>query len=90
MVKAKAVGYLVCHVCGFVESEVKISLKSGMAFTFCPECNVQSFARAPFQHDNLLKKMRPVDECQSIPVADIAVLEAALLPKKGIFSLDDL
>ena len=93
MAKKPAIGHLTCHVCGFEESEVKLSEKSGLAFTFCPDCNVQSFARTQFQHDKLLAKMRPVNapkkesEPQKIETQEVEKPVENIKPK---FSLEDL
>ncbi len=99
MAKKPAIGHVTCHVCEFAESEVKLSDKSGLAFTFCPDCNVQSFARTKFQHDKLIAKMTPLPgqtpqtiEPQTVEAQAEAEAEAekpADQPKKK-FSLEDL
>lgn len=101
--KSIAVGHIDCHVCS-VDAEVKLSPKSGFAYTYCPNCNVQSFARNQYQHDKLIAKMRPVTVAESappsvtvtekIPVAEVERLIEAILPpvavKKSGFNLGNL
>lgn len=64
--KKAAIGHIDCHICGF-DAEVKISDKSGFAYTFCPDCNAQSFCRNKHQHDKLIAKMRPVTVAETAP-----------------------
>lgn len=89
--KKIAIGQIDCHICG-LDAEVKISDKSGLAFTFCPDCNVQSFCRNKSQHEKLIGKMRPVTV--TAKNADIEPLADVVLPpvkeKKTGFSLGDL
>ena len=95
MGKKIAIGHVVCHVCG-LDADVKVSEKSGMAYTFCSDCNVQSFCRNKNQHDKLISKMRKVAVTESIPVAEVERLKQAILPpvtvteKKPAFSLGGL
>lgn len=87
MAKKLAIGHINCHVCP-ADAEVKISEKSGLAFTFCPDCNVQSFCRTKSQHDNLIKKMRPVTVTEK--TEQIAEILPSVNEKKTGFSLGDL
>lgn len=59
MSKTAAIGYVNCHVCGFVDAEIKKD-KNGKAYIFCPDCNIQSFTRYEHQSNHLLKRMRPL------------------------------
>ena len=64
--RALAIGKIDCHVCG-LEADVKQSEKSGLAYTFCSDCNVQSFCRNKHQHDKLTSKMRAVTVTEKTP-----------------------
>ena len=95
MSKKIAIGHVVCHVCG-LDADVKLSEKSGMAYTFCSDCNVQSFCRNQNQHDKLIAKMRPVKVTEIISADEIGGLKQAIVPpvtvteKKIAFSLGGL
>lgn len=78
MAKNNAIGHTDCHVCGFADAEIKLD-KTGKAYLFCPDCNIQSFTRNQTQSDKLIAKMRPVEISQSIPVADVEKLKKAIL-----------
>lgn len=65
MAKKLAIGHIDCSFCGF-DAEVKISDKSLLAYTFCPDCNAQSFCRTKYQHEKLLAKMRPVTVTENL------------------------
>ena len=95
MGKKIAIGHVVCHVCG-LDADVKVSEKSGMAYTFCGDCNVQSFCRNKNQHEKLLAKMRPVTVTEIRTMPAFEGLKQAILPpvtvteKKPAFSLGGL
>lgn len=89
--KKLAIGHISCHVCD-LDADVKISEKSGLAFTFCSDCNVQSFCRNQSQHDKLISRMRPVTVSATITdnVEKTAQPPVTVTEKKSGFSLGNL
>ena len=88
MAKTQAIGHIDCHFCGF-DAEVKISAKSQLAYTFCPDCNAQSFCRNQHQYDKLIAKMRPVTVINQEP-QPVTVTENLTVEKPKGFSLGSL
>lgn len=91
MAKTQPIGQIDCHVCGF-DADVKLSEKNGLAYTFCGDCNVQSFCRNQNQHDKLIKKMRPVTVTvtENKPPVTLTQDKPPVTEKKAGFSLGAL
>jgi hypothetical protein len=92
MAKTPAIGHTACPVCPQV-AEVKRD-KSGRAYIFCPDCNIQLFTRYEHQSKFLLAKMTPLQGATAEPVeAEPAAATVENNPppiKKGGFNLGDL
>ncbi len=52
MAKAPALATCKCTECDFPEAEIKAS-KNGLLYRWCPDCNVQVFARTPQQEKSM-------------------------------------
>lgn len=89
MAKSEALGKCTCPDCGFVDAEIKTS-KSGLAYRWCPDCNLQTFARNQTQSDRMINSMRKGsvsgtgESEKKTPVSD------AEKPKKSGFDLGAL
>jgi hypothetical protein len=60
MPKKQLLGLIKCGECGFADAEVRPD-KNGSPYWWCPDCNVQVFARGDKKRaDNIVARMRPV------------------------------
>ena len=49
MAKKDVLGHMPCPECGHPDAEIKMQKCGVKLYRYCPECNVQTFARTPAQ-----------------------------------------
>lgn len=59
MARKQSVGLIACPFCDFADAEVRED-KNGKAYSYCPECDMQSFTRTAAQDARMRERMRPI------------------------------
>lgn len=84
----EALGKCACPDCGFVDAEIKLA-KGGLAYRWCPDCNLQTFSRNDKQHERMMASIKkPVTVSGTVPAyVPAEVKPEPEKPKKSGFDL---